>query len=373
MVEVKEVKNKSDLRKFIFFPLKLYKNSPYYVPDLISDEFYMLQKGKNPAFEHCDMKLFLAYKDGKVAGRIGAMINRTANEKFGNKRLRFTRIDFIDDYEVSAALFKAAEDYGREMGMTQIQGPIGFQDMDKQGMLVEGFDRMSIMLAIYNYPYYMTHLEKLGFKKEADWIEYFVNRPPDMAEKMERLSEMVLRRMNMKLVTLKKMSEADPYVAGFFELADRAYSPLYGTVPLTRKQFQQYYDKYIKMMDPRFVFFISDSENKMRALAMAMPSLSKALRRCKGRLLPFGWVDLLLSQKKGDTLDMCLVAIEPELQSSGLAAVLLIHMLKMGFKHGFKYAESGPVLEANEKVQSIYKPFPKEQHKRRRCYLKEIV
>jgi hypothetical protein len=372
MVDIKEVSNRKELKEFIRFPLKLYKDNPYYVPDLVSDEFYMLQP-TNPAFEHCDVKLFLAYKNGKVAGRIGAMVNRKANEKYGNKRMRFTRVDFIDDPEVSSALFKAAEDYGRKMGMTEIQGPIGFQDLDKQGMLVEGFDRLGNMPAIYNAAYYKDHMEKLGYKKEIDWIELYVKTPETIDPKMERLADIVLRRMKMKLVTLKKMSEADPYVSGFFELADRAYAALYGTVPLTREQYQQYYEKYIKMMDPRFVFFVVDQSNKMRVLAMAMPSLSRALQKTKGKLFPFGWIELLKAQKKGDTLDMYLVAIDPELQTSGLAMVVLTQMHKMALKYGYKWSETGPMLETNEKVHALWKPYEKEQHKRRRCYVKSLA
>ncbi len=372
MVEIKEVKNKSDLRKFILFPQKLYKDNDYYVPDMVGDEYYLLQKGHNPSLEFCELVMFLAYKDGQIVGRIAAFLNPRANEKFNNKRVRFTRVDFIDDFEVSSALFKAAEDWARSKGMNEIHGPIGFSDLDKQGMLIEGFDRLSIMPSIYNAEYYQHHLDRLGYRKEADWIECHVKVPESIDPKVQRMSDIILRRTKTRLVTLKSMKEADPYVNSFFTLANECYADLYGQVPLDEAQFQQYADKYLKMMDPRFVYFINDQNDKMIGLAMAMPSLSKALRRVHGRLFPFGWIDLLRAQKKGDTLDMYLVAIHPDYQTSGLAFVLINHMWELAMQYGFKWAETGPMLEENEKVAAIWKMFDKEQDKRRRCYVKAL-
>jgi len=377
-VTIKKVSNKSELKQFIRFNYEMYKDNPYSVPDLYEDMLNTFDKKKNGAFEFCDADFFLAYKDGKLVGRIAAILNKKANETWGMKHVRFGWIDFIDDDKVSQALIKEVEDWGRERGMTHIQGPLGFTDFDAEGMLIEGFDQLSTMSTTYNYPYYPKHMERMGFDKDADWIELklFVPEGGQVPDKHRRISEMIMKRYNLsikKYTSAKKIRE--DYGQAIFDLMNEAYAPLYGYSALSPKQIKQYIDLYLPIIDLRMLTLIVDANQQLVGVGISMPSLSEALQKAKGKLFPFGWWHLakvLYLKKYGDCLDLLLVAVKPEYQNKGVNALLFYDLIPIYHQLGFTYAESNPELEMNEKVQAQWDYFNHVVHKRRRCFVKEI-
>jgi GNAT superfamily N-acetyltransferase len=371
-IEMREVKTLGDLKKFIGFPYKLYKNHPYWVPPLFMDEMNTLRKDKNPAFEHCEAKYWLAYKNKRIVGRIAAIINQLYIDKWKNKFARFGWIDFIDDKEVSKALLETAENWAKEKGMTAVHGPLGFTDLDYEGMLIEGFDELGTLATIYNYPYYPEHITKLGYKKDTDWMEYELPVPEEPNEKIARVAEIALRRNKLRLLNARNKKELLKYAKDLFDLIDVAYSNLYGVVPLTEKQVNAYVKQYFGFVKPEFVPVILDEKGKMVAFGVTMPSLSKALQKCRGRILPFGFIHLLNALKKNDRADLYLVAVHPDYQGKGINAVMINEMNLVYKKLGIKKAESNPELETNHLVQAQWKYFPRRQHKRRRCFIKHL-
>jgi GNAT superfamily N-acetyltransferase len=372
---IKKVSNKKDLKRFIRFNYELYKNNPYSVPDLYDDMVGTFSTEKNAAFEFCEADYFLAYKDDKLVGRVAAIINRRANETWNKKEVRFGWIDFVDDPEVSKALLDTVEAWGKERGMEAIVGPLGFTDMDAEGMLVEGFDQLSTMATIYNYPYYPQHMECLGFEKEADWVEYKLTVPDKLPEKFVRISEIILQKYNLKIRKLKRSEIKEKnYGQKIFDLINEAYAPLYGYSKMTQGQINQYIKTYLPLIDLRMVSLVEDEAGELVAVGISMPSLSKALQKAKGKMLPFGWFHLLkaLFVKKPDVLDLLLVGVKPEYQSKGVNALLFYDLVPTYQKMGFKYGESNPELELNKKVQAQWSAFESVQHKRRRAFRKSI-
>lgn len=372
---IKKVSNKKDLKRFIRFNYELYKNNPYSVPDLYDDMVGTFSTEKNAAFEFCEADYFLAYKDDKLVGRVAAIINRRANETWNKKEVRFGWIDFVDDPEVSKALLDTVEAWGKERGMEAIVGPLGFTDLDAEGMLVEGFDQLSTMSTIYNYPYYPQHMERLGFEKEADWVEYKLTVPDKLPEKVVRISEIILQKYNLKIKKLKRSEIKEKnYGQKIFDLINEAYAPLYGYSKMTQGQINQYIKTYLPLIDLRMVSLVEDEAGELIAVGISMPSLSKALQKAKGKMLPFGWFHLLkaLFVKKPDVLDLLLVGVKPEYQSKGVNALLFYDLVPTYQKMGFKYGESNPELELNKKVQAQWSAFESVQHKRRRAFRKSI-
>jgi len=372
---IKKVSNKKDLKRFIRFNYELYKNNPYSVPDLYDDMIGTFSTEKNAAFEFCEADYFLAYKDDKLVGRVAAIINRRANETWNKKEVRFGWIDFVDDPEVSKALLDTVEAWGKERGMETIVGPLGFTDLDAEGMLVEGFDQLSTMSTIYNYPYYPHHIERLGFEKEADWVEYKLTVPDKLPEKFVRISEIILQKYNLKIKKLKRSEIKEKnYGQKIFDLINEAYAPLYGYSKMTQGQINQYIKTYLPLIDLRMVSLVEDEAGELVAVGISMPSLSKALQKAKGKMLPFGWFHLLkaLFVKKPDVLDLLLVGVKPEYQSKGVNALLFYDLVPTYQKMGFKYGESNPELELNKKVQAQWSAFESVQHKRRRAFRKSI-
>lgn len=372
---IKKVTSPKELKTFIRFNYELYKNNPYSVPDLYDDMLNTFSPEKNAAFEFCEADYFLAYKDNKLVGRVAAIINRRANETWNKKEVRFGWIDFIDDLEVSKALLATVEDWGRQRGMEAIVGPLGFTDMDAEGMLVEGFDQLGTMATIYNYPYYPEHMEKLGYEKEADWVEFKLTVPDKLPEKFVRISEIILQKYNLKIKKLsrKELKEKN-YGQRIFDLINEAYAPLYGYSKMTQRQIDQYIKMYLPLIDLRMVSLVEDAEENLVAVGISMPSLSKALQKAKGRMLPFGWFHLLkaLFIKKPKVLDLLLVGVKPEYQSKGVNALLFYDLVPVYQQMGFKYGESNPELELNKKVQAQWTAFESVQHKRRRAFKKNI-
>ncbi|MBQ8855242.1 MAG: N-acetyltransferase [Bacteroidales bacterium] len=374
-VTIKKVTTKKDLKSFVRFANRLYKGNKYYVPSMPFDDMNTLRKETNGAFDFCEAELYLAYKDGKLAGRVAAIVNHKANAAWKVEQVRFGWIDFIDDIEVSSALLDAVIAFGKSKGMKQIVGPLGFTDFDPEGMLVEGFDRLSTMALIYNYPYYPEHMKKLGFYKETGWVEYRITLPTEMPEKHIKYAEIIKERYNLKVRKLtKKQIRQENYGRKVFELVNQTYCVLYGYSLLSEKQIDQYVDLYLGLADPRMFSFVENEQGELIALGITIPSLSEALQKCNGEIFPFGWWHLLKTMywKKPDTLDMLLIGVRPDYQSKGVNALLFCDLFKTYKELGFKYAETNANLETNAKVQAMWSPFEKEQHKKRWVFGKDI-
>ncbi len=371
-VEIKKVTTKAELKKFIRFNYEFYKDNPYSVPDLYDDMLNTFSPQKNAAFEFCEADYFLALRDGKIVGRVAAIINRRANDTWNKHTVRFGWIDFIDDIEVSTALIDTVKQWGRERGMTEIEGPLGFTDMDAEGMLIEGFDQLSTMATIYNYPYYPQHMERLGMEKSADWVEMKIYVPDHIPEKHQRISQIIARKYNLHIRKIKSKKEIrETGIAhDIFRLINDAYTPLFGYSRMTERQIDQYVKMYVPVLDLRMVSIVENEQNEIVAVGISMASLSRALQKAKGRLLPFGWFHLLkaLMWKRPKVLDLLLVAVRPDYQGKGVNALLFTDLIPVYKELGFEYAESNPELEMNEKVQNQWQYFKTEQHKRRRCF-----
>ncbi|MCD8236487.1 MAG: N-acetyltransferase [Prevotellaceae bacterium] len=373
---IKQVETKKELKKFIRFNYELYKDNPYSVPDLYEDMLNTFSE-KNAAMEFCDAVYFLAYKDGKVVGRVAGIINRKANKTWNLNAVRFGWIDFIDDEEVSAKLIEAVEEWGRGKGMTEIQGPLGFTDLDAEGMLIEGFEELSTMATIYNYPYYQRHIERLGFEKEADWIEMLLTVPREtgLPERLERIAEIVMKKYDLRI---KKYTSAKKIAAEYgqdiFQLINEAFKPLFGYSELSQRQIDQYVKMYLLVLDLKLVSLITEANGRLIGVGISMPSLSRALQKAKGKLFPFGWWHLLktLKLKKPKVLDLMLVAIKPEYQGKGVNSILFYDLLPIYIEEGYEYVETNVELESNEKVQQQWIYFERRQHKRRRCFKKKL-
>ena len=378
-VQIKRVETKKDLKDFIEFHYDLYEGDPYDAPNLYSDELNTLSRDKNAAFDFCEAEYFLALKEGKVVGRVAAIINNKANEKWDKKDVRFGWIDFIDDIEVSKALLKAVEDYGREKGMTSVVGPLGFTDMDPEGMLTWGFDQLGTMATIYNYDYYPKHMEKLGgWEKDNDYVEYRLDVPETAPEKYTKIAEMVEKRYNLhaRKLTKKEIFEGG-YGKKLFDLINVTYSHLYGFSELSERQIDQYVKMYFPLADLDLITVVEDGnkDNQLVGLAITIPSLTRALQKChRGRLFPFGWWHLLRAIKfhKTEVVDLLLIGVLPEYRSKGANSLVFADLIPRYVKYGFKWGETHVEMETNESVQSQWGPLDPTMHKKRRCYRKAI-
>lgn len=372
-VIIKEVLTKRDLKKWVKFPNTLYKDVPNFVPFLGADEMGTFNKESNVAYDFCETKLFLAYQNNKIVGRIAGLINHAYNKKWNKNAIRFTRFDFIDDYEVSNALFNKVVEWGKERGLTGIMGPIGFTDMDHEGMLVEGYDEFNMSITFYNFPYYLDHYEKLGLRKDVDWVEFQLIVPESVDQRFTKISDHLMKRNGYKLVTYnsKKVLKADAYEA--FRLIDKAFSKLYGTVPLTERVINQTIEDNVSLMNLKYICSVKDKNDEIIGFAVLVPSIARALKKSNGKLFPLGIFRLLKALNgKNDTLEMFFIAVKEEHQKKGIPAIIINHILQVCIDNGIKYCETGPELETNEDVQSMWKSFNVRRHKRRRCFVKEI-
>ena len=371
-VEIKKVSNKAELKKFIRFNYEFYKDNPYSVPDLYDDMLNTFSPQKNAAFEFCEADYFLAMRDGKIVGRVAAIINHRANETWNKKVVRFGWIDFVDDLDVSRALIDTVKQWGRERGMNEIEGPLGFTDMDAEGMLIDGFDQLSTMATIYNYPYYPEHMNLLGLERSADWVEMKVYIPDAIPEKHKRISAIIAQKYNLHIrkITSRKEIKETGIAHDIFRLINKAYTPLFNYSQMTERQIDQYVNMYVPVLDLRMVSIVENEQNEIVAVGISMASLSEALQKAKGKLLPFGWFHLLkaLKWKRPKMLDLLLVAVRPDYQGKGVNALLFTDLIPVYQELGFEYAETNPELEMNDKVQNQWQYFKTEQHKRRRCF-----
>ena len=371
-IVLKEVITRKDLKKFVKFPYTLYKNNQYWAPPLIKDELKNLDSKRNPAFQHCQAKYWLAYKDGKIAGRIAGIINNKIIEKWKVRKARFSLIDFIDDSEVSRALLGAVESWARGKRMDSLEGPMGFTDLDEEGMLVEGFEEQGTYPMIYNYSYYPEHLEKLGFTKEVDWLEYEVKVPKEIPEKVVRINDLILKRSGLRLLEAKRAKDFRPYIKGFWTLIDDTYKDLFGTVPLTEAQKKFYTDQYFDFINPDYSKFIVDENDELVAAGIVLPSLTEALRKTNGRLFPFGVFHMLYALKHPKKLDFYLIGIKKEFQGRGVISILMNDINIQAIKNGIISCETSGELEDNKAVQDMWRHYEHRQHKRRRCFIKTL-
>lgn len=375
-VQIKEVTTRRELRVFVNFPEKLYKDNPYYVPPIVFDQMDTLDQKKGAAQEFCDSKLYLAYKDGELVGRVAAIVNHRANAQWNHKQVRFGWIDFIDDREVSRALIDKVEEFGRQHGMDSIVGPLGFTDFDPEGMLVEGYDQISTMALIYNYPYYNDHLVEMGFEKDVDWLEYRLFFEDTFPARYERMYDIVLKRANCHVRTpRRKMVWAENYVEKVTNCINACYKSLYNFTELPPRMAEKYLGFFLKFLSFDYIALVENEKGELVAFGFCMPFIGGALQKCRGKLFPFGWFHLLKSLwlKNEGGSEMLLIGVLPEYQHTGLNSVILMEAVKAYAKHGMKWAETNAILESNTVCASQFEVFKPECRKRRRAYIKSLT
>lgn len=374
-IEIREVKTRRELRKFVNFPEKLYKDNPYYVPPLVFDQMDTLDRKKAACWEFCDSKLYMAYKDGEAVGRVAAIVNFKANEQWNHKEVRFGWIDFIDDKEVSKALMDKVEEFGRQHGMEKVVGPLGFTDFDPEGMLVDGYDVLSTMALIYNHPYYNDHLKALGFEKDTDWIEYKVTIPEEFPERMARVGKIISQRSNVRVRHLtRKIVREEDYGHKVFDCINACYKDLYNFTVLPSHMAEKYLGFYLSILDLRYLSMLENEKGELVAFGISMPTIVHALQKCRGKLFPFGWWHLAKSMflKHEEGIELLLVGVHPDYQNSGINSLIFMDLFQRFHDGKFVWAETNAILEDNYKNQSQFKDFNPECRKRRRSYIKEL-
>lgn len=369
-IELREATSLQDIKKFVRFPFSLYRNNEFWIPSMIKGDIDNLRSDKNPAFDHCEARYLLAYSNGEIVGRIAGIINHRFIEKWNRKYARFCWFDFTDDLEVSGALIRDIEQWAQSKGMEGITGPMGFTTFEQLGILIHGFDEMPTFSSTYNYPYYPEHLEKHGYGKDVDYIEFEIASPEAIPEKAVRIGEIALKRLNLKVLRVKSKKELLPYARQVFDVINAAYEPLFGFVPLTEKQTDLFVKKYFSFVLPEFTTIVLDKDDRVVGFQISMPSLSRAFQKARGRLFPFGFWHLTRALKKPDRVDVLLVGILPEYQGKGVNALFMIDMTNACLEKGIKWAESNSELEENIKVQSFWRYFDSRQHKRKRVFKK---
>lgn len=371
-VSVVEVKTRDELKQFVKFPMDLYKGNPYYVPSFINDEINIWSPSENPALQYSESKQYLAFKDQKLVGRIAVIINHKEEKELGIRKVRFGWIDFIDDPEVSQALIQKAIDYAKEKDIHKIEGPMGFTNLDKAGMLTLGFDKLATMIGIYNHEYYPRHLENLGLIKEKEWVEFELMFPEVLPEKIHKFNELISQKYQLKVLKFNSKEEIIQYVDPMFDLLDETYKHLSTYTPISEEQRKTYKEKYFKLIDKDFIVCIADANNNLISFAITMPSYSKALQKSKGKLLPFGWWHFLQAGKKNDRANFYLIGIHPEYQRRGVTSIIFKEIWKIFRKKGVKYLETNPELEENKNIQLLWQDYNPVNHKRRRTYSLEV-
>jgi len=371
-IRIEPVSDKKGLKKFIHFPFTLYRDNRFWVPPILKNEWDTFLPDRNPAFEVCDARCWLAFNGSRVVGRIAGIINRLYIGKWGKKHARFGWIDFVDDSRVSAALLGTVEDWASSQGMEAVHGPLGFTNMDHAGMLVEGFDELATQATIYNHAYYPGHLEAAGYRKDRDWVEYEMPMVDAIDDKFFRLADKVRSRYGLHLLKVSKKKDLLPYARRLFELMEAEYARLYASVPLTEAQVENYIQQYFALISPEFVPIVLDEIGEMVAFGVALPSLSRALQKSRGRLFPFGFLHIMRALRKNDRADLYLVAVRGDYQGRGVNAILITEMFRVFRDFGIRVIESNPELEDNIAVQAQWRHFGRRQHKHRRAYIKYL-
>ena len=372
MIKIIPVNNKKDLKKFVLFPFELYKNHPYWVPPMIAEEMATLDQKRNPVFQNATAEYFLAYKNGEIAGRIAVIINDIEVKQQNKLKLRFGWFDVIDDLEVTKKLIAEAAKIGRANNLSYMEGPVGFTNMEKAGVLTMGFDERSTMITWYHYPYYTKHFEALGFEKQATWVEYKMDILPKATDKVVKFSKLIKERYNLSVLKFHHKKEILPYVERMFELLNQTYSSLQTFVPIQPYQVAHYKEKYFKFIQPEYITCVQDKHNELVAFAIVMPSFSRALQKAKGRLFPFGWFHIMRAQYKNDRAAFYLIGIHPEYQGKGVTAIVFEEIQNLFNRKGIVFGETNPELKENTAVQRLWKDFNPVQHKERSTYKKVL-
>ncbi|WP_209389156.1 GNAT family N-acetyltransferase [Chryseobacterium sp. RR2-3-20] len=367
-ISIFEVKTQDDLNHFVKFPMDLYKNNPFFVPSFVNDEKNIWNSDENPALSYSEAKKFLAKKNGQIVGRIAVIINHKEEKELGIRKVRFGWIDFIDDLEVSKALINAAVDFAKENQINMIEGPMGFTNLDKAGMLTLGFDKLATMIGIYNHKYYPEHLEKLGLVKEKEWVEFELKFPEILPEKVHKFNDLISQKYKLKVLHFKNKEEILEYVDPMFDLLDETYKHLSTYTPISDEQRKTYKEKYFKLIDKDFIVCVADENNQLVSFAITMPSYSRALQKSKGKLLPFGWWYFLQAGRKNDRANFYLIGIHPDYQRRGVTSIIFKEIWKIFRKKGVKYLETNPELEDNKSIQLLWQDYNPVNHKRRRTY-----
>jgi len=374
MIEVVEVKTNKQKRQFVDFPTKLYKDNDFYVHPLRGDELALFDPEKNVSYDECEVVFYLAYKDNEVAGRICGIIQKVYNEKTNSKRVRFTRFDCIEDIEVARALLKKIEKWAISKGMDTVHGPLGFNDLDREGLLVEGFDKLATFEENYNFPYYKDFLEKLGYEKEIDYLGFRIKLPKESDERVKRISALMMRKYKLKIATAKNKKEyIKKYKDGIFDVLDEAYRDLYGVIPYNEKMRKQIISQFNLIINLKYMITILDENDRVIAFGFGIPSLANAVRKCKGRLFPFGVFRILHAKNHGNVADFGLVGVRKEYQDKGVIAIILDYIVNGAKEVGVDTIETNHSLENNHKILQTWKNFDDvTQHKRFRCFIKNL-
>jgi hypothetical protein len=374
MIEIIEVTSRQQYRAFFQFPFDLYRNCPQWVPTITKEEMDIFDAQKNAVFEHAMARLFLAKKKGKIVGRIAAIINWVEVEKLQKTKVRFGWYDTIDDLEVSQKLIETVEAVAIAEGMTYIEGPMGFSNMDKAGLLVHGYEHMNTMITWYHYPYQKTHLERLGLKKQSEWIEFKIDiyDAKDSPEKVKKFARVIKARYKLKTLAFKTTKDVEPHVDKMFELLNQTYNKLQSFVPIQQHQIEVYKKKYLPYVHPDFIKCVVDENDEMIGFAITMPSFTKALKRINGKMFPFGFYHLWRALRKNNRASFYLIGIKESYQSKGVTAIIFQDIQEMFNKRGITEVETNPELEENKAIQSMWKNYKHELHKRRRTYRKDI-
>ncbi|MGB1971438.1 MAG: GNAT family N-acetyltransferase [Flavobacteriaceae bacterium] len=370
MIEIVEIKTKKQFKDFVAFPFTLYKNHPYWVPPIKAEELEVIDKESNPVFNNADAAFFLAYREGTIVGRIAAMINWIEVDTLKKKKVRFGWFDVVDDIEVTAALLEAVKTYGRQKRMSFMEGPVGFSNLDKAGMLVEGFEEMNTMITHYNYPYYSEHMAGLGMKKMAQWVEYEIKISPfeDSPEKVRRFGELMLERYKLRVIHFSKTKHILPYVEQMFSLLEETYNKLQTFVPVQPYQIKHYKEKYFRYIHPEYIKCVADETSKLVAFVIIMPSFTKALKKANGKMFPWGIFHIIKAQYFNHRASFYLIGVHPDYQNKGVTAIIFNEIQKLFNKKGITIVETNPELEENDSIQNMWKNYEHRLHKKRATY-----
>lgn len=372
MITIKEITSKADLTTFVKFPFELYKDSPYYVPSIIKEELDVMNPKKNPVFKNAVAKYFLAYRNDKIVGRIAAIINWIEVKEQQKSKVRFGWFDVIDDIEVTKALLAKVAEFGKQHSLEYMEGPVGFSNMDKAGILIKGFEELNTMITWYNYPYYQKHMEQLGFEDAATWVEYKIKVPTETREKVIKFAKIIKERYQLQLLKFKKSKELLKYADDMFDLLNKTYSSLQTFVPIQQYQIEMYKKKYLPYLNPEYITCIADNTGKLIAFSIVMPSFSKALKKMNGKIYPLKFLHILKAQRRNDTAAFYLIGVDPEYQNKGVTALIFKEMNETFIRNGIEMVETNPELEENKAIQALWNDYEHDQHKMRRTYRKDI-
>lgn len=372
-IEVKKIDKKSDMKAFVKFPMELYKENNYYVPPIIKEELETLDPDRNPVFQHAEAAYYLAYKDGKLVGRVAAIVNWIEVKEQNKPKARFGWLDAVDDIEVFKALINKTEEFAKKHNLKELEGPVGFSNMEKAGVLIKGFEEVATMITWYHFPYYQKYLEELGFQKSNEWVEYRLTLPETLPEKVVKFKDLVQKRYKLEKLKFNNNSKLEPYVDKMFELLAETYKHLPSYVPIQQNQIDYYKKKYLRYVNHDFISMIAEKETgELVAFAITMPSYGRALQKAKGKFFPFGWFPLYQASKKNDTVDFYLIGVHPKYQGKGITAIIFYDFWQNGQKYGISKMETNPELEDNTSVQQLWNAYQPVNHKRRRTYIKSL-